>query len=188
MRYLLIRTITLLLLSLTIGCAATASNYYSRTQYDIALIKNIAVLPFDNYARDDYAGIKIREKVVIELLKNGFEVIEEGEVLRILKELKVEPVKAITLSEIQDLGNMLGVDAVMKGSAGELVDKAGVSMHYPEASINLKLIDVATGDIVWSVSHSTGGPSFWSRHFGAEGATLDETAEEVVKEAINTLK
>jgi TolB-like protein len=185
-KYLFLRGVSFVLLALTVSCGA-AGNYYVRPQYDLESIKRIAVLPFENYTQDNYAGVKIREKVVIELLERGFEVVEEGEVLRVLSELKVEPVRMITLSDIQSLGSMLGVDAVMKGSAGELIDKKGISVSYPEVAINLKLIDVASGDIVWSVSHSGGGPGFWTRHFGTEGDTLDEAAEKVVKEAVNTL-
>jgi hypothetical protein len=37
------------------------------------------------------------------------------------------------------------------------------------------------------VCQTSGGPSFWTRHFGAEGASLSDTANTVVKEAIDTL-
>jgi hypothetical protein len=48
------------------------------------------------------------------------------------------------------------------------------------------MLDTESGDIIWSTWHSTGGASFWTRHFGAEGRTLDETSSRVVKEAFNT--
>ncbi|MBI4843220.1 MAG: DUF799 family lipoprotein [Nitrospirae bacterium] len=161
---------------------------YVRPGFDKASVKKIAVLPFENYTEDKFAGQKMRAKVMIELLNSGFEVVEEGEVTRILKELKVYQVASITVSDIQELGKRLGIDAVVKGSTGEMEDKKGVALTYPEVSINLSILDAKSGDIVWSVSHSAGGPSFWTRHFGTEGDTLDKAAYKVVKESINTLK
>jgi hypothetical protein len=55
-------------------------------------------------------------------------------------------------------------------------------------SIHLSLLDTSSGEIIWYVWHTAGGASFWTRHFGAESKTLDETVKDVVKTAIDTLK
>ena len=73
------------------------------------------------------------------------------------------------------------------GSVETFMMSRGISVPYPEVTINLRLLESATGGILWSVSHTSGGPSFWTRHFGAEGAALDETSGKVVKEALDTL-
>jgi hypothetical protein len=51
----------------------------------------------------------------------------------------------------------------------------------------LMMIDIRSGNIAWSAWHTSGGPSFWTRHFGAEGATLNEISRKVIKDAVNTL-
>jgi hypothetical protein len=55
-------------------------------------------------------------------------------------------------------------------------------------SIHLSLLDTSSGEIIWYVWHTAGGASFWTRHFGAERKTLDETVKDVVKTAIDTLE
>lgn len=172
---------------LLFGCAAT-NKYYRKPEYNIDLVKKVAVLPFDNFATDKYAGEKIKEKVVIELLESGFEVVEEGEVLRQLTQLKVKSVSLLTLEEIKSLGQSLNVDAVIRGSVSTLGIIKGASVDYPEAAVTIRMIEAANGETVWSVSNTAGGPGFLTRHFGIEGKTLDEVARKVVKDSIDTLK
>ncbi len=73
------------------------------------------------------------------------------------------------------------------GSVGAFEISKGISVSYPEVSVYLMLLESTSGNIIWSVWHTTGGASFWTRHFGAEETTLDETSKKVVKEAIDTL-
>jgi hypothetical protein len=63
----------------------------------------------------------------------------------------------------------------------------GISVSYPEVSINLRLVEPSSGNIIWSVCQTSGGPGFWTRHFGAEGISLSDSASKVVKEAMDTL-
>lgn len=174
------------LLTFIYGCGR-GPKYYLRPDFDIKNIKKIAVLPFENFTSNEYAAEKIRRAVIIELLTRGIDVIEPGEVLKTLIELKLSSISSIPGATIQDIGKTLGVEAVLAGSVGAFGISRGISVYYPEVSLKLTLLDTAKGNIIWSVTHTTGGPDFWTRHFGAEVATLDETERVAVKEAINTL-
>ncbi len=165
------------------GCGA---KHYTRKDSDIGSIKKIAVLPFENFSHKDYANEKIRRTVIIELLSKGVEVIEPGEVVSVLNTLKIHP-RSISITDIQDIGERMGVEALMMGSVETYEMSKGIRVTFPDVSINLMLVEVSSGNIIWSVTHNAGGADFWTRHFGAEGKTLDETAGKVVKEAINTL-
>lgn len=167
------------------GCSLP--NHYVRPNANIDAIKRIAVLPFESLTADVYAGEKIRRVVLIELMSRGFDVVEPGEVTRTLNDLKIKAIGTIRISDIQSIGKTLGADAVMTGSVDAYGISRGITVQYPEVAINLRLYDTNTGNVVWTVRHNSGGPSFWTRHFGAEGISLSETAEKVVKEAINTL-
>ncbi len=160
---------------------------YTRPQFDISNIKRIAVLPLENFTSDEYADEKISKTVIIELLSRGIDVIEPGEVTRILRELKVRSLGSVTTSDMQRIGRTLDVEAVMKGSVGTFGISRGISVSYPEVSIRLMLLEATSGKIVWSVWHTAGGAGFWARHFGAEGITLSETAGKVVNESVDTL-
>jgi len=167
------------------GCGGP--EHYIRPKTDISNIRRVAVLPMGNFTSDEYAGEKVRRVVITELLLRGIDVIEPGEVTRVLRESNVRPLGSIKITEIQDMGKTLSVEAVMMGSVETFGISRGISVTYPEVTIHLILLEASSGDIVWSVRHTAGGASFWTRHFGSEGITLSEAARKVVKEAIDTL-
>jgi len=167
------------------GCGGP--KYHIRPKADISDIKRVAVLPLENFTSDTYAGEKIRRIVISELLSRGIDVIEPGEVTSILKKSEVRSLGSIKGSDIQNIGKTLGVEAVMLGSVEAFGMGRGISVTYPEVSIHLILLEASSGNIVWSALHTTGGASFWTRHFGAEGNSLSEAARKAVKEAVGTL-
>ena len=167
-----------------LGCV---SDPVTKPETDIDPVKKMAVLPFENFTGDRYAAEKIRRIVITELLSEGVEVIEPGEVTRLLKEMNLRSLNSLGVPEIQELGKTLGVEAVMAGSVEAFGMSQGISVTYPEVTINLMLLDASSGAIIWSVRSTSGGASFWTRHFGAEGMSLSETARKVVKKAFDTL-
>jgi TolB-like protein len=169
------------------GCGSTPKHYYVRQQADYSSIKKVAVLPFETLTSDEYAGEKIRKSVITELLSRDIDVVEPGEVTRVLIELKIRSLGSIKTTDIQNIAKTLGVEALMRGSVEAYGISRGISVSYPEVSINLMLVEASSGNVIWSVCHTSGGPSFWTRHFGAEGISLSEAATKVVKEAIDTL-
>ncbi len=173
--------------SLLIFIYGCGPEHYIRPKTDINNIKKVAVLPFENFTSDEYAGEKIRRLVITELLLRGIDVIEPGEVTRILRESKVKSLGSIKIAEIQDIGKTLKVEAVMMGSVEAFGLSRGISVTYPEVSVHLVLLEASSGNIIWSMWHTTGGANFWTRHFGSEGISLSEAARKTVKEAIGTL-
>jgi TolB-like protein len=169
------------------GCATNTSMQYVRQNIDYSDFKRIAVLPFESLTTDEYAGEKIRKTVITELLSKGVDVVEPGEVTRVLIEQKIKSLGSVRTTDLQNVAKTLGVGALMMGSVEAYGISRGISVSYPEVSINLRLVEASSGNIVWSVCQTSGGPSFWTRHFGAEGASLSDTANEVVQEAIDTL-
>ncbi len=168
------------------GCAGSPK-HYMRRDFAISSVKRVAILPLENYTSDNYAGERIRRMVIAEILLRGIDVIEPGEVTKSLTDLKVKSLGALPLKEAQNLQKTLGVEAVLMGSVDSFRISAGISVSYPEVSIQLVLLDASSGSIVWSVWHTSGGASFWTRHFGTEGMSLSEAAKKVVKETVDTL-
>lgn len=176
-----------LCLFFVIGCGSTPKHYYVQKQFDYSSVKRIAVLPFETLTSDEYAGEKIRQSVITDLLSRGIDVVEPGEVTRTLVELKIKSLASIRTTDIQTLAKTLGVEAVMMGSVEAYGISRGITVSYPEVSISLRLVEASSGKIIWSVCNTSGGPNFWTRHFGAENISLSETACKVVKEAIDTM-
>lgn len=175
------------LMILMSGCSTGNLKHYLRSNVDISAIKTIAVLPLKNFTSDNHAGEKIRSKISIELLTRDINIVEPGEIAMTLKELKIRSVDSMRNEDMVSIGNMLNTDAVITGSVETYGISRGITVSYPEVSVHLMMFDTASGNIIWSAWHTTGGASFWTRHFGAEGDTLDKVSERVIKEAINSL-
>ncbi len=169
------------------GCATNKSTQFVRQNVDYKNIKRIAVLPFESLTNDEYAGEKIRKSVITEFLSRGVDIIEPGEVTKVLIEQKIRSLGSMKTTDMQNIGKALGVEALLMGSVEAYGISRGISVSYPEVSISLRLVEAPSGSILWSVCQTSGGPSFWTRHFGAEGISLSETANKVVKKAIDTL-
>ncbi len=169
------------------GCATNTSTQYIRQNIDYKNIQKMAILPFESLTNDEYAGEKIRKTVITELLSRGVDVIEPGEVTRVLIDQKIKSLSSIRTSDLQNMAKILGVEVFMMGSVEAYDISKGISVTYPEVTINLRLVEASSGNIIWSVCQTSGGASFWTRHFGAEGISLSEAAKKVVKEAIDTL-
>lgn len=178
--------IILSILILSAGCTGGREIKFHRSA-DIGEIQRVAVLPFENLASEKEAAKRIRRTVIAELLSRGVDVIEPGEVTRVLRELEVRSTTALSIEDIQKIGKELKVDALITGSVIAYRISRGINVSYPEVTIQLMLIDTETGSILWSVWNTEGGPDFWVRHFGTEGKSLSETARDVVKEAFDTL-
>jgi TolB-like protein len=182
---LLLNSLVTLCFLLIYGCGGP--EHYFKPKTDISNIKRIAVLPMENFTSDEYAGEKVRRVVITELLSRGIDVIEPGEVTKVLRESNIKSIGSIKITDIQNIGKTLGVEAVMMGSVEAFGISRGISVSYPEVTILLILHEASSGNIVWSVRNTVGGASFWTRHFGAEGITLSEAVREAAKEAVDTL-
>ena len=170
------------------GCAfGNGIKHYVRPGLDVNHINKIAVLPLENHTSERFADDRVKSLVVIDLLSRGVDVIEPGEVMGLMREMKVRSLKSITSKHIKQIGKILKVQAVMTGSVGVFKVSRGAAVSYPEVSIGLILHEAETSDIIWSAWHTTGGAGFWTRHFGAEGKTLDETAKILIDDVIDTL-
>ncbi len=172
-----------LLIMLVMSCSPGSVKQYVRPDIDKAALKTIAVLPFNNYTADKHAGEKIRSKINIELLLRGINIVEPGEIVQVLKELRIRSMESLRTEDIINIGNILTADAVITGSVEEFGISKGVAVSYPEVSVHLMMFEASSGDNVWSIGHTGGGASFWTRHFGAEGSTLNNVSERVIQEA-----
>lgn len=172
---------------LLMSCSSKTLRPYSHTDITINQLGKIAVLPLQNLTVDNFAAKKIEGLLIMDFLARGIDVIEPGEVMSVLRQYKAQPINEMPVADLQKIGEMIHADAVIIGSVGTFAINKGMSVAYPEVSVHFIMIDILSGNIVWSAWHTSGGPDFWTRHFGAEGATLDEIAREVVKDSVDTL-
>ncbi len=170
------------------GCGGSRhTSSFSRQTLDLGNVSTVAVLPFENFSGNEYAGEKMRRVIISELVLRGFNVIEPGEVTKNLRTLKVRSLGSMSIEDIREIGNALNIETLIMGSVGTYGRSMGVSVSYPEISIHLMVLNTVSGGIERSLWHTRGGPDFWTRHFGVEGKTLSEVERQVAREVVDEL-
>jgi hypothetical protein len=172
---------------LMMSCSSKTLRPSSHKDISVNQLTKIAVMPLQNLTTDKFATQKIESLLIMDFLARGIDVIEPGEVMSALRQSKAQSIDEMPVAALQNIGTMIHADAVIIGSVSTFALNKGISVVSPEVSVHFIMIDIVSGNIVWSAWHTSGGPDFWTRHFGAEGATLDEIAREVVKDTVDTL-
>jgi hypothetical protein len=172
---------------LMMSCSSKTLRPSSHKDISVNQLTKIAVMPLQNLTTDKFATQKIESLLIMDFLARGIDVIEPGEVMSALRQSKAQSIDDMPVADLQNIGTMIHADAVIIGSVSTFALNKGISVVSPEVSVHFIMIDIVSGNIVWSAWHTSGGPDFWTRHFGAEGATLDEIAREVVKDTVDTL-
>jgi len=182
-----LRIVILWVVLITLGCSGGPS-FYIRQDIDFSYIKKVAVLPLENLTTDRFAGENISRLVISELLASGLcDVVIPGEALSVLNTLRLKSTQALKAEHIKAIGSALGVQAVIFGSVEKFGEVRMGNISAPEVTITLMMAETDGGSVIWSVTCTRGGASFWDRHFGTRADTLSETSIKVVREALETL-
>jgi TolB-like protein len=89
---------------------------------------------------------------------------DPSEVADLLRRDNLDPADASRLPSAQRIGRLLQVSHVLQGSVTEYRYKPGLS-ETPAVGVTARLIDVASGEVVWTSSHARLGSS-WLREDG----------------------
>jgi len=177
--------IALLFLSSACGHAVTQ---YVHPNADLAALKTVAVLPFENLSPDRTAGDKVQKIFSAELLSTGaFAVVEPGLLSKTLKANRIETMESLGPADFKKLGEELKADAVFMGTVVDFAEGRSGQTPTPEITIQLRLVECQSGATVWSASLSKSGASASARLFGIGGESLTEAARELVKQELGTL-
>lgn len=151
------------------ACASQNSmESFLRADVDLTYVTKVAVVPFENNSKEQFAAERIRGMAITQILSQGlFDVVDKGLVDSALREEAVDLSKApMDAPTMKRLGSRLAAQAVLLGS----IDQAGVVQRgnnsYPELSITLRLVDSNTGMIFWQASGNRSGESMGKRLFG----------------------
>ncbi|GBD96296.1 hypothetical protein BMS3Abin06_01181 [bacterium BMS3Abin06] len=180
--------LTVFLLFAVTGCRGNIPVYHISEDIDFSFYKKVAVLPLDNLTNDKYAGEIVRQVVISELLASGLvDVVLPGDVKSAFNNLGIKSVSSLNSNQIRALGKSLKVEALILGVVEEYGEAKMGNVSAPQVTISLMMADAGSGSIVWSITQTRGGASFWARHFGARHETISETVLMLVRESIRTL-
>jgi TolB-like protein len=158
---------------------------------DIAFYERLALLPFDNLTAERAAGDKVTRAFLTELLiARRFDVVDPGRAVKLARdEGIVPPIKVGELTEatLMSLGERMGVQAVLSGVVREYTMVRIGQTQYPLITLDVTLVDTATGTTVWVLSHTKkGGPNLPFVSVG-ETFTLGELLQEICQETVSKI-
>ena len=176
----------LLFFLFSLGCKGPMT--YINPSVDFSYIKRVAIAPIINLTNDKFAGEKVMNVVATEILRRGvFDVVEFGEVSKVLREEGMKPDNLVSKQLAARAGKRLNIEAILIGSVMQYgVSNIGGS-SFPEVSISLKLVDVNSYTILWEATHNIKGASILDQLFGIRKDSIEDLCKDVVEEMIDTL-
>jgi len=157
------RTVLLAIGVLTLpGCASAVQEW---VKPGAGHVTRVAVLPLENQTSSLRAGQAVTDLVVSQMLATGaIAVMDPSEVADLLRRENLDPADAGRLPSAQRIGRLLQVSHVLQGAVTEYRYKPGLS-ETPAVGVTVRLVDVASGEVVWTASHARLGSS-WLREDG----------------------
>lgn len=152
--------------------------------------RTVCVLPFENLSKDTDADIKVREVFVTELfIAQVFkDIIDVVEANAALMRLRIRKPNSLDKETIRALGEMLGADYLILGLVTEYGYGKGKESGS-EVGLSVRMIDVDTGNILWTANNFKMGTNSLSRVLGiSQGPSPMELTREVVGEIVAALK
>ena len=123
--------------------------------------RSAAVLPLLNLSTYPHAGRIVSDLLTTQVYAlTDFKLMEGTAVASRLQGDAIDFDEAISRMVAQDTGRRLGVDTVIYGSVSEYRYKRGLS-EAPVVGINIRMLDVKSGSILWAGSRSETGGCFW---------------------------
>jgi hypothetical protein len=183
--------VTMVLVGLAITapvCTAQVTDVYRDPNMDFGSIQKVAVVPFQNFARDQVVPERVRDVFINRLLAaDGVYVLPVGEVARGID--KVQPVSPATptAEDVVKLGASLKADAVITGVVREYGEVRSGTTTANIISMSIQVIEAGTGKVVWSASVTKGGISFLSRLFGGGGQPMNKVTQQAVDALLDQL-
>lgn len=173
---------------LGLACASAPKTTYLHVNADLGAVRSVAVLPFESLAADRTAADKVHDIFLIELLATGaFDVVEPGEVAKVLREAGIPSTEMLAPADFQSLGQQLGTDGFFLGKVVDFAETRSGMTPAPEVTIQLRLVEALSGVTIWSASDSRSGATL-SRHLiGVGGRSLTEATRDLLRRQLDAL-
>jgi len=150
-------------------------------------ICRVAVLPFINTTDYVQGDVIVYRIFVAELNRlGGFAVAQEGDVRRILRQMRLSPKELPNHEQAQVLADRLGVDAIITGEIVAMHETEGAQETDPLLALNLKLQAAGSNKPLLTTYHRRRGADYRKvLHFGLVN-TMTSLAATVADEILET--
>jgi hypothetical protein len=178
------------ILAWLVACSggSNISENFHDPDMDFALLRTVAVMPFDNLTTDRLAAARVRNTFMTSLFATGVVyVIPSGEVVRGIKRAGIENPVIPSPEEIAKLTAIIKADAVITGAVNEYGQVRSATTTANVISVSMQMIEKESRKVVWSASTTKGGISAWDRLFGGGGRPMEDVTEAAINDLINKL-
>ncbi len=177
------------------GCSAATTRLFTKPIAQSTYVsyrewgpnRTVAVLPFVNVSKDKDAASKARDLFISELYISGAfkDVVDEGEMMEVMRKLKVRETDPLGKDTIKTLGDNLGAQALIFGTVEEYNERTSKAAQF---AISMRMVDVDTGSILWVGDSSQEGGGSISEALGlSEGPMVIDVARHVLRVLIDDL-
>lgn len=173
-------------LALTVsGCQQPAAQEELKSEVTVVveqgpIMPSLAVIPFENYSTDPNAGLVLMSSLQGALAERKAPVLTPGEVKEKLKDYDG------SFLSPQKLGEVLKVDAIVCGDVNEYRYVYGTG-EQPSLTYNVRVIDVKSGEAIWSKAVSANGNFSWMKE-SSLGEAARQSARSTARGMISALE
>lgn len=176
------------------GCGNRFMREWVRSSASLEPVQCVAIFPLDNLTSYPNAGMVVADFIATDLYATGlFRVMDRAEVVQQAAAVNLPLPSRMNAEFARALGEKLNVDGVIYGSVSEYwypnTTGTDFSEHLlqgdePTVGLNVRLLDVASGEIVWSNSMSRTSYAM----FTSQRDPLSRVAQLAVREMIEPME
>jgi len=175
-------------LLLVAGCGGPSR--FLDPEADLPFYERVGIVPFSTLGQDRAAGYRVTDVFFSELLRSGFaEVAEPGQFYAAMLRSRggSPPENVWSTEDLHKLGEEARVQAVFMGTVREygMVQRGRESV--PTLSLEVRLVDTASGRLVWSASRDAVGGSGIPILGWGKDRTMGSITTEVCRELVQAL-
>lgn len=168
---------------MAVVCSCSSLQITRNPIVDINSVKKVAVFPF----ADSPAQKRVTGEWETLLLSLGYRVVERGAMDLILKEQGLSVIGIVNPADAPKIGELLAVDGIVFGSPNprepyHSYTMTGMPRIAEPPPVAVKLVDVKTARVIWSLSSESQEKVQISREGAAVSASLRKSLAKILKE------
>jgi len=146
----------------------------------------IAVLPLNNESSHPLAAKIVYKIFMAELISaSKFDVIQEGNILKTYRQLRIFPGKQPNFDQLQILADRLNVQLFVTGTVNEVKENPSSRYTDPSLTLTIQIVDAHSGRTIWTTYHKRTGFHYQKvMHFGIV-TSLSGLAKKMSQEIID---
>ncbi|MEW5802768.1 MAG: hypothetical protein AB1847_11770 [bacterium] len=152
--------------------------------------KKVCVLPFDNISKEQDVNLKVMEIFLTELFSAGIfeDIVDPIQANAALGGMRIRKPDSLDKETIKALGDRLGVQYLILGTVTDY-DYGKTKDAGSQVGLSVRMIDVDTGNILWTGNSFKNGDKSLGRIFGfTNGPNSSELSKVVCQDIITSLK